>query len=268
MRHNAKSIFKTEQIRKLFAIVGCIFFALSCILNLKAERLPVKTYTVADGLLRDNVTKIKQDSRGFLWFCTAEGVSRFDGYAFTNFTTDDGLPDRNVNDFLETRNGEIYLATNGGLARLDPHGRRNPDNSMFTVFLPEKPQAKNIQVLFEDENGTIFVGTGDGLYKLVETDGEIRFEDVSLGEIVTREELIIITAIIEDRNKALWIGTEKSGLFRISADGKTEQFTKADGLPHNDIGSLLEDKDGRLWVGMRAGIGAGLVLLAARTGQK
>jgi ligand-binding sensor domain-containing protein/two-component sensor histidine kinase len=247
-----------------YSFVLLVWFALFLILSLnaKAEHLPIKTYTVADGLLRDTVSKIKQDSRGFLWFCTGEGVSRFDGYSFTNFTTDDGLPDRTVNDFLETRNGEIYVATNNGLAKLDPHGKRNPDNSLFKVFLPEKPQAKNINILFEDESGAIWVGTGDGLYKLVEAGGEVRFETVSLGEVVTDEKLIIVTAIIKDRHGALWIGTEKSGLFRLSADGKTEQFTKADGLPHNDIASLFEDKNGRLWVGMRAGKGNGLALLA------
>jgi len=96
-----------------------------CFSTLLAERLPIKTYTVADGLPRDNVFKIKQDSRGFLWFCTVEGVSRFDGYTFTNFTTNDGLPSRYVNDFLETRGGAIYLATSGGLVRLNPTGTRS-----------------------------------------------------------------------------------------------------------------------------------------------
>jgi len=92
-----------------------------CIFDIKAraEHLPVKTYTVADGLLRDNVYKIRQDSRGFLWFCTSDGISRFDGYAFTNFTTDIGLPDRHVNDFLETHSGTIWIATDAGLVRLN-----------------------------------------------------------------------------------------------------------------------------------------------------
>ncbi len=79
--------------RRLASFV-CFALLLFFISISKAEHLPIKTYTVADGLLRDNVYKIKQDSRGFLWFCTAEGISRFDGYSFTNFTTADGLPDR------------------------------------------------------------------------------------------------------------------------------------------------------------------------------
>ena len=46
----------------------------------RAEQLPIRTYTTADGLPRDRVYKIVPDPRGFLWFCTYDGLSRFDGY--------------------------------------------------------------------------------------------------------------------------------------------------------------------------------------------
>ena len=49
-----------------------------------AERLPVKIYTTADGLAQNVVNRIVRDSRGFLWFCTQDGLSRYDGYTFTN----------------------------------------------------------------------------------------------------------------------------------------------------------------------------------------
>lgn len=114
--------FQKQLFCRRSAWLGLTAFVLLVSSISKAERLPIKTYTVADGLLRDNVFKIKQDSRGFMWFCTVEGVSRFDGYAFENFTTDDGLPDRHANDFLETRRGEIFVATRGGLAQLNPTG--------------------------------------------------------------------------------------------------------------------------------------------------
>src|SRR4051812_43865495 len=89
--------------RRLFAFVGAFSLVLALYAASKAELLPVKTYTVAEGLLRDSVLKIKQDSRGFIWFCTLEGISRFDGVAMTSFTVADDLPDRFVQDFLETR---------------------------------------------------------------------------------------------------------------------------------------------------------------------
>src|SRR5213593_2154527 len=71
----------------------------------RAEHLPIRTYTIADGLPGDQINRIVRDSRGFLWFCTQEGLSRFDGYRFTNYATDQGLPNPRVLDLLETRSG-------------------------------------------------------------------------------------------------------------------------------------------------------------------
>src|SRR5436189_5451219 len=88
----------------------------------RAERLPLKPYTVADGLPNNVINKIVRDSRGFLWFCTSEGLSRFDGYTFTNYGTVQGLPHPAVNDLLETRAGTYWVATGDGLARFTPSG--------------------------------------------------------------------------------------------------------------------------------------------------
>ena len=51
----------------------------------RAERLPVRTYTTTDGLPGGTVLRIRGDSRGFLWFLTADGLARFDGHFFTRF---------------------------------------------------------------------------------------------------------------------------------------------------------------------------------------
>src|SRR5229473_2041767 len=60
---------------------------------LPAERLPVRNYTSLDGLPGISVHRIVPDSKGFLWFCTNEGVSRFDGYGFVNYGRANGLSD-------------------------------------------------------------------------------------------------------------------------------------------------------------------------------
>ena len=246
-----------QAIRIIFTLLTLITIILLCNPITKSERLPIKTYTVADGLLRDTVSKIKQDSRGFLWFCSGEGISRFDGYAFTNFTTNDGLPERHVNDFLETRNGAIYIATDAGLAKLHPTGlASSKDNPLFTVILPDNPKAKSFQVLFEDETGQVWAGTHDGLYKL---NAEDKLEIVNTGI-----NDIKVNTIIKDRHGAMWLGTEGTGLFRILPGGEVEQFTQEDGLPDIHITILLEDKKGRIWVGLRPYHSSGLVLLVAK----
>jgi ligand-binding sensor domain-containing protein len=151
-----------------------------------AERLPLKAYTTADGLAHNEINKIVRDSRGFLWFCTAEGLSRFDGYAFTNYGTDQGLPNGAVNDFLETRSGEIWVGTNGGLVRFDPKGApadrvayaQDADASappMFTTIVPENEDrySRVVSVLLEARDGTLWCGTYDGLHRLERAGGHL-----------------------------------------------------------------------------------------------
>src|ERR1017187_1853993 len=59
--------------------------ALTLPLCLIAELLPIRSYTTADGLAADLINEIVVDSRGFVWFCTPEGLSRFDGSHIVNF---------------------------------------------------------------------------------------------------------------------------------------------------------------------------------------
>src|SRR5262250_751508 len=135
----------------------------------QAERLPIKVYTTVDGLASNVINRIVRDSRGFLWFCTSDGLSRFDGYTFINYGTDQGLPHSEVSDFLETREGEFWVATDGGLVRFNPKAPPEPRvvyanetdsraRPMFTVVVPEDEErnAKRITTLLEDREGTIW----------------------------------------------------------------------------------------------------------------
>src|SRR5712692_8893380 len=136
-----------RALRGLVLVGTCLlaeFFASTP--QISAQRLPLKSYTVAEGLPNNVIHKIVRDSRGFLWFCTAEGLSRFDGYTFTNYGADQGLPNPNVTDFLETRNGEFWIGTNAGLVLFNPRGEssahvvfaneQTATPSMFTVVVP------------------------------------------------------------------------------------------------------------------------------------
>ena len=62
-------------------VSACTLVLLAALLPLEARRLPIKTYTTVDGLASDLVECAVQDRRGFLWFCTSEGLARFDGTA-------------------------------------------------------------------------------------------------------------------------------------------------------------------------------------------
>src|ERR1041385_2139004 len=103
---------------------------------LRGELLPIRTYTTADGLASDHITCIVPDSRGFLWFCTPEGLSRFDGYHFVSYGSRDGLASNAVSRLIETRHGEYLIGTGRGVSRILKGAR-------FANYMPEAPGAQN-----------------------------------------------------------------------------------------------------------------------------
>lgn len=216
----------------------------------RAERLPLRAYNTADGLAHNHINRIRQDSRGFLWICTDEGLSRFDGYRFTNYTAADGVPHQYVNDLLETRRGVYWIATDGGVCRLNPgHGTR----PMFTVYRPgEREESRHVNSLAEDIDGAILCATSDGLFRLEQAGGEVRLRYVEIGLPRERQNDPLVNVIRFDRQGTLWVGAG-SGLFRRNRAGHWERYTKEQGLPDNFIDTLLEDRKGRLWAGTRIG---------------
>ncbi|HMH45783.1 MAG TPA: two-component regulator propeller domain-containing protein [Pyrinomonadaceae bacterium] len=244
-----------------------------------AEQLPLKAYTTADGLPHNVVNKIFRDSHGFLWFCTDDGLSRFDGYEFINFGIEQGLPGPVVNDLIETRDGEYWVATNGGLCKFNPNGiparqvafadklRSNPSlGPMFIVVSPvsDDRYAKAVTTLLQARDGTIWYGTWNGVFRVVITTGQVTLQPVQVGLADSYPEQRVIKALLEDRYGALWVGAA-NGLYRRWPDGTFVRYGKKDGLPDVTIHDLLEDHKGDIWVATRLG---GLVRLATAAGHE
>jgi len=234
-----------------------------------AERLPVRIYSSADGLAHNTVQCIVKDSRGFLWFCTLAGLSRFDGYAFRTLDVEQGLPAAGVNDLLETKAGDYWAATDNGLVRLDQRDRAaagltriaEPIGAAAALPLVIPPasdrRSRTITVLHEAADGTVWVGTGNGLFRLVGGRDVVSMEPVEIGLPAATlssvfPEQRIIAALAEDRHGALWIGTPGT-LYRRWPDGRLARYTMRDGLPADDVSSLLEARSGGLWIGTRTG---------------
>src|SRR5215831_3664811 len=87
MRKRQMRVIKPGKRCDRRGLIIFLFLALLVLLpqGTLAQRLPLKTYTTADGLWNSAVSYIMRDSHGFLWFCTRDGLSRFDGYRFVNY---------------------------------------------------------------------------------------------------------------------------------------------------------------------------------------
>src|SRR5579862_4176518 len=223
---------------------------LATIAALHARKLPERVYTVTDGLASNAIDCIFQDSRGFIWFCTSEGLSRFDGYQFRNFSADQGLPGR-ANTLLETGSGEYWVASASGVHHFTP--KASGRSSSVRLYSPET--GRPVTRLVPDGSGGIWCGTDVGVYHLEQTSaGTWRLRAVDIGMPANPSEGQFVEALLVDPGGVLWVGSV-SGLYRRFPDGRTEHYTVRDGLPDDHVLSLLRDHRGTLWAGTWDGLG-------------
>lgn len=218
--------------------------------SLGGAQLPIRLYTTDDGLPSNAVFRIVRDSSGFLWFCTREGIARFDGYQFTSFGREQGLPGL-VDDLLETHDGQYWLATRDGVAHLNTAGSR-PE---FVLYRPNDPGDPVVDALVEDGAGGIWCGTQRGLYRLQRETGGWALHPVDVGMPRDHYGDRSIEALFEDRQGTLWIGGARA-LYRRSKEGAYTRYPLAGGYgpSRNHVLSFLEDRAGRLWIGTWGGL--------------
>jgi ligand-binding sensor domain-containing protein len=209
---------------------------------LPAARLPVRQYTTADGLARDSVHRIIRDREGFLWFATGEGISRFNGYTFSNYGVTDGLPDRDVRAIVQAQDGGFLVATGGGAARFKP-AEPAPSNRFSVYPLPAGTKTRSVNAII-DRGSTIWIGTDAGLYAAR--------PGVELVPLLVGAAQPSITNLLRDPAQNLWIGTS-AGLFRIDPAGRIHRP-----FPAPFVTTLLLDGDS-LWIGTNAGLAKALL---------
>ncbi len=245
--------------RPLRAVIGVVLLLASAP-RVRAERLPLRIFTTADGLAHDSVNRVVQDSRGYVWICTDEGLSRFDGYGFRTYGVADGLPGATVMDILETGDGLYWVATFGGLARLSME-RSTDDRSApgwqarFEARpLDSAPEASGVRTLHQDRQGVLWVGTVEGLYRVdpKAATWSPRFIDFPFPRRSGVDHQV--NSLVEDHEGTMWIATRGAGLLRLHLDGRIDRLTAADGLPSDNVRSLLRDEPRVLWAGTSEGI--------------
>jgi ligand-binding sensor domain-containing protein/signal transduction histidine kinase len=232
--------------------------------TIRAERLPFRHYHVADGLAHSSVHCIYQDAKGYLWFGTNEGVSRFDGYRFINYSTRDGLGHPYINAITEDRQGRLWVGTNGGgVSRLldDPQesGIRGPGSGVrdqhqpttdnrqrtrprFVSFLiDDLPTANAVNRMLFDANDTLWCATDAALYRTaLDQNGHPTFE------VVVPQKSFSSAAAFADRQGRLWFGLEYDLIEIVGNNVIT--YGADDEVGRHLITSIIEDHQGRLLV--------------------
>jgi ligand-binding sensor domain-containing protein/two-component sensor histidine kinase len=206
--------------------------------------MPIKTFTISDGLAHNNIHQIFQDAKGYLWIATAEGLSRFDGYGFKNYGKPDGLGGSYINDVTADRNGGLWVAINdGGIARLLDEPSQIESGKKFVSYSISTNRGSNNagRILFDAEN-RMWCATEGGIFRARSTevaDGDFDLIAPDAPPLPAREAFI-------DRPGRLWFGL--NGRILKVADGETTYY-ELESLEKGDafISGITEDQNGNLF---------------------
>ena len=201
----------------------------------------------------DKVTSGILDKAGNLWFGTSnEGVYRYDGKSFVNFTKRDGLPNDNINCIVEDRDGNLWFGTNNGLSKYD-------GKSFTPVPIPSDGgddlkegywwNPNGIQSMLSDSNGNLWIGTcGYGAYRY---DGKT-FTNFSFTNDQKQSDSLhhnFIQSMLEDTDGNIWFTSLTHGSVSRYDGENTTHFSSNDGLKDDMVYSSFQDKAGNLWFG-------------------
>ena len=194
-----------------------------------------------DGLSQNTVIRILQDSKNFMWFCTRDGLNRYDGTSFniyrSSLKNENTISSSDVTTISENKDGTFWIGTHSGLNFFDPQ----TDKFKRYFHLDNDPNSLSssaIKHLLNDKADNTWVGTTKGLdlyQKKSNSFKHIYFNDA-------------IVWLIQRADGSIWFASVRDGLFTYNL--KTAQL-KNYPLPSNDyIYSLFEDSSHNLWAGM------------------
>lgn len=199
-----------------------------------------------------------QDKNGNIWFgTTGEGVYKYDGKLFTQFTAKDGLTSNHVWSILEDKTGRIWFGTSDGICRYDGN-KIIPVTINFSIrpvidnesYYTEWSTKNTVWSMLQDKHGKIWFGTGDGVYCY---DGKYFTRFLADDKIKNKDslQLKLVSDILQDKNGNIWFASGmppgNEGFSRY--DGKQiENFKpKSEGWIRN----VIESNNGNLLLATR-----------------
>jgi len=217
--------------------------------------------TVDDGLSQNGANSIIQDSKGFMWFGTQDGLNRYDGNSFTVYKHDPENPtsisDNWILTILEDRQGTLWIGTFSG--GLNSYNRELDQFTSYQHDPGDNTSLSNNEVLtlLEDSSGTLWVGTRNGLNKLdrqTQTFAHYQFNPDDAQSLSGDA----VLSIYETKGDDLWIGTDKGlNLFDPIMETSTRfqhDPNDSESISNNVVYSIYEEQSGELWVGTDHGL--------------
>jgi len=258
------------------------------------ESLHFKYLTVEDGLSNSSVLSVMQDSKGFMWLGTRDGLNKYDGKRITVyrdfFSRNPKGSNVKINSIAEDDANNLWLGTNNGLYFY------NPDKNDFKLVM-----TNYINTILRDDKKRLWIGTTNGFYLLskpdvqqvrltyllyegrnkkafsnVQTiiqydrghlllgtdDGIFRVTINKHGRLAGAKENILeginVITLCKDSVGNIWAGSNKSGVYKIDPSfTKAANYTSGHtrgGILDNNVRKIVTDRWGNVWIGTLKGL--------------
>ena len=187
------------------------------------------------------VRTMLKDREGTLWLTTDDkGIYRLYEQFITPLSTAQGLTEKNVYAILEDRSGAVWIGSHGALARYK-------DGKFTNYKRGDGLKYVDVQSLFEDQDGRLWIGSLDGVVYFENG----KFHDFR-DNFPKQPTDTAVHDIHQDRQGNLWFATNY-GLYKYDGSSITV-LTTADGLPGDNVKTILENDDGSFWLATYSGI--------------
>jgi len=225
------------------------FVFLSSTLPAQKDQVKFERLSVEHGLSQSSGSAIIQDSQGFMWFGTQDGLNKYDGINFTIYRHDPldttTISGNYIGSLCEDEDGFIWIATEeGGLDRFD--GKKE----IFEHFRDKLIEASSlseisVRRIYRDKLGTVWFATSLGLagFDKIEKQFEFFLREASNSEPQA------ISAILEDSEGTFWVGSQGRMFTFDRNENRFLEFKINVSREINFISTIYEDSYGLLWFG-------------------
>jgi ligand-binding sensor domain-containing protein len=233
-----------------------LFFALFLVQITEAQKIKFQRLSVEDGLSQNTVNSIFQDSRGFMWFGTQNGLSKYDGNSFTiykNAANDSSsISSSDIYSAFEDKNKTVWFGTNAGLSR---YNQKSNSFSNFDLFLDGQYAMRPVWCITNSKkNDHLWIGASGGLFSF--DPATKKFGHFIINDSIQNANSV--RTLCEDRKGNLWVGTYYGNLYQFNKSNGTFKVVDT-GLNSSKTGSIgvtciLEDSEGLIWIAKEDGV--------------
>lgn len=259
----------------------------------QSKNLIFNNINIEQGISQSTIEDIFQDSEGYIWLGTNDGLNRYNGYEFKIYNYEEyqnSISHNGITDITEDKYGNIWVNTVSGVNKIN---KKTEKISNYTEINGKIKEDSTTEIIVTKDNN-ILVGTYEGLniYNakedrfdiiLEEKDGILSSCIYSIDEDINgniwigtelglnklskdfkvletyTSESEIYNIFCDDENGFVWAGSDSSGLLKI--DTKTKEVTQyindiedENSIPANQVGAIIRDIKGNLWVGTTNGL--------------